>query len=216
MKVDLYNLDNKVVGQTELPEAVFGAKWKPAVVKQVVDAQMANRRSPWAHAKDRSEVSGGGKKPWRQKGTGRARHGSTRSPIWRHGGKAHGPRNDRDYSQKINVKAKRVALFSVLSKKLKDGGVKVFDMLAVSEPKTKMIARRLGTIVALAKKSKKMDVLLVPAMGEKNLFRAARNLEKVKIIGAESLNVYDVLNYKYVFIDQKAVATIESHYRLKS
>jgi hypothetical protein len=96
MKVDLYNLKNEVVGTAELPDTVFGVAWKPALVKQVLAAQMANRREPWAHAKDRSEVSGGGKKPWRQKGTGRARHGSTRSPLWSGGGKAHGPRNDRD------------------------------------------------------------------------------------------------------------------------
>src|SRR5262249_16420253 len=100
MKADVYNLDNKVVGTVELPDSVFGVKWNAVVVKQILDAQLANKRAPWAHAKDRSEVRGGGRKPWRQKGTGRARHGSTRSPIWVGGGKAHGPRNERDYSQK--------------------------------------------------------------------------------------------------------------------
>ena len=131
MKADVYNLKNEVVGTMELPAEVFGTKWNATLVQQVLEAQLANARQPWAHVKDRSEVRGGGKKPWRQKGTGRARHGSTRSPIWVGGGKAHGPRNDKDYSQKVNKKMKRVALFSVLSKKAKDGEVKVFDTLVV-------------------------------------------------------------------------------------
>ena len=91
MKADVYNLNNEVVGTVELPENVFGARWNASLVKQVLDAQLANRRSPWAHVKERSEVRGGGRKPWRQKGTGRARHGSTRSPIWVGGGVSHGP-----------------------------------------------------------------------------------------------------------------------------
>src|SRR3989338_10813210 len=118
MKTDLYNMQNEKIGTVELPEAVFGVAWKPALVKQVVNAILANKRRPWAHAKTRAEVRGGGRKPWRQKGTGRARHGSTRSPIWSGGGKAHGPLSERDFSQKVNVKMRRVALFSVLSHKL--------------------------------------------------------------------------------------------------
>ena len=147
MKADVYNLKNEVVGTVELPSAVFGAKWNATLVQQVLEAQLANARSPWAHAKDRSEVRGGGKKPWRQKGTGRARHGSTRSPIWVGGGKAHGPRNDRDYSQKVNKKMKRVALFSVLSKKAKDGEMKVFDSLMIEAPKTKSVAAALKVVL---------------------------------------------------------------------
>src|SRR5581483_12233223 len=126
MKTDLYNLRNEKVGTAELPDAVFGARWNAAVVKQVLDAQLANRRRPWAHTKDRSDVQGGGKKPWRQKGTGRARHGSIRSPLWVGGGVSHGPRNERDYSQKVNKKMKRAALFVALSRKMKDDEIKVF------------------------------------------------------------------------------------------
>ncbi len=129
MKADVYNLNNEVVGSVDLPDTVFGVRYNAALVKQVIDAQLANRRSPWAHTKTRGEVSGGGKKPWRQKGTGRARHGSTRSPIWVGGGVAHGPRNDRDYSQKVNKKMKQAALFAAISRKAKDGEVKVFDTL---------------------------------------------------------------------------------------
>src|SRR5438128_620292 len=136
--VDLYNVKREKVGTVELPEAVFGVPWKNAVVKQVLDAQLANRRIPWASAKDRSEVRGGGRKPWRQKGTGRARHGSTRSPIWVGGGKAHGPRPERDYSQKINKKMRRAAIAMVLSKKLTDGELSILDTLTIEAPKTKM------------------------------------------------------------------------------
>ncbi len=211
-KVDVYNLKNEVVGQTELPESFFGVSWKPSLVKQVVTAQLANRRSPWAHAKDRSEVRGGGKKPWRQKGTGRARHGSIRSPLWVGGGKAHGPRNERDYTQKVNVKMKRLALASVFSKKILDHEVRIVDTLALQAPKTKMIAKDLSAMVKLSKKDKRVDALLIPEVGNANIFRAARNLPKVKVLSPESLNVYDVLNYKNVLIDQKAIAVIAKHY----
>src|SRR5258708_29946620 len=122
MQTDLYNLKNEKIGTIDLPDKIFAAKWNAVLVKQVLDAQAANRRVPWAHAKFRGEVRGGGRKPWRQKGTGRARHGSTRSPLWVGGGKAHGPRNERDYSQKVNKKMKRGALFAALSRKVKEGG----------------------------------------------------------------------------------------------
>src|SRR6202007_528340 len=104
MKSPVYNIKNETVGEIDLPDSVFGAKWNPILVKQVGLAMMANARRPWAHAKGRSEVRGGGRKPWRQKGTGRARHGSIRSPLWSGGGKAHGPVKTRDFSQKINKK----------------------------------------------------------------------------------------------------------------
>jgi large subunit ribosomal protein L4 len=214
MKTDVYNLNNEVVGTVELPEKVFGAKWNETLIKQVLEAQSANSRDPWAHTKDRSEVRGGGKKPWRQKGTGRARHGSTRSPIWVGGGKAHGPRNDRDYSQKVNKKMKRVALFSALSKKVKDGEFKVFDTLVVSAPKTKMLASTLQTALAMKKGAKRYDVLLVSDNTNKNLFRASANLQKALAIEANSLNVHDILNHKNLFMDRNVVAAIEKHYKV--
>ena len=220
MNADVYNLKNEKVGTMELPTSVFGAKWNAMLVKQVLDAQLANRRVPWAHAKDRSEVRGGGKKPWRQKGTGRARHGSIRSPLWVGGGAAHGPRNDRDYSQKINKKMKRAALFAVLSRKAKDGELKVFDTLAIEAPKTKTLASALSAILAMKKGAKRYDVLFVATNGagsgtpeSKNLFRASSNLQKAKALDAASLNIYDILNYKNLFIDKEAVAMIAKHYK---
>jgi large subunit ribosomal protein L4 len=214
MKADIYNLSNEVVGTMELPAGVFGTKWNAELVTQVLEAQIANARQPWAHVKDRSEVSGGGKKPWRQKGTGRARHGSTRSPIWVGGGKAHGPRNDKDYSQKVNKKMKRVALFAVLSKKAKDGELKVFDTLVVEAPKTKNVALALKKVLSPKKGDKRFDVLLVSDNSNKNLFRATSNLQKTKVLEAGSLNIYDIMNHKNLFIDKSAVETIEKHYKI--
>lgn len=212
MNADVYNLKNEKVGTVELPENIFGAKWNPVLVKQVVAAQSANARDPWAHAKGRGEVRGGGKKPWRQKGTGRARHGSIRSPLWIGGGKAHGPRKERDYSQKVNKKMKQLALFSTLSRKVKDGEVKVFDSLAMEAPKTKMLAAALAALLNMKKNMKRYDVLLVDGAANKDLFRASANLQKTKAIDAASLNVMDVLNHKNAFLTKDAIATIAKHY----
>lgn len=214
MKADVYNLKNEVVGTVELPATVFGTKYNAILIKQVLEAQLANARQPWAHALQRDEVRGGGKKPWRQKGTGRARHGSTRSPIWVGGGKAHGPRNDRDYSQKVNKKMKRTALFSVLSKKAKDGEIKVFESLMIEAPKTKVLASSLNGILARKKGEKRFDVLLVSENANKNLFRATSNLQKTKTIDVTSLNIHDIINHKNLFIDKDVVATIEKHYKI--
>ena len=216
MNADVYNLQNEKVGTMELPADIFGARWNAALVKQVLEAQLANRRSPWAHTKTRGEVRGGGRKPWRQKGTGKARHGSTRSPIWVGGGVAHGPRNDRDYSQKVNKKMKRAALFAALSRKAKEGEVKFFDTFALEAPKTKVLASALGNLLAMKKGAKRYDVLLVAANAgaeNKNLFRASSNLQKAKALDAASLNVYDILNHKNLFLDKEAVATILKHYK---
>jgi large subunit ribosomal protein L4 len=214
MKADVYNLMNELVGTMELPSTIFDAKWNSILVQQVLEAQLANARQPWAHALQRDEVRGGGKKPWRQKGTGRARHGSTRSPIWVGGGKAHGPRNDRDYSQKVNKKMKRVALFAVLSKKAKDGEIKIFDTLVMEAPKTKALASSLKVILTPRKGDKRFNVLLVSENSNKNLFRATSNLQKTKTIDAGSLNIHDIINHKNLFIDKSVVATIEKHYKI--
>jgi large subunit ribosomal protein L4 len=214
MKADIYNLKNEVVGSVELPERVFGVKWNPVLVKQVLDAQIANRRDPWAHVRDRSEVRGGGIKPWRQKGTGRARHGSIRSPLWRHGGKAHGPRNDKDYSQKVNKKMKRLAFFAALSKKLKDGDVKFFENFEIEAPKTKVLAGALRPMLAMKKNDRKYDVLLIAGTKERGgIFRASSNLTKAKALDAASLNLFDILGYGRIFVEKNAVEMIEKHYK---
>ena len=116
MKINIYNLKKEKAGEIELSDRIFGVKWNADLVHQALNTQLANRRQPWAHAKDRAEVSGGGKKPWKQKGTGRARHGSIRSPLWIGGGATFGPSKERNFAKKINIKMKRLAIFSVLSR----------------------------------------------------------------------------------------------------
>ena len=214
METAVYNLKNEKVGTMDLSDGIFGAKWNAILVKQVLDAQKANARSPWAHAKDRSEVRGGGRKPWRQKGTGRARHGSTRSPIWVGGGKSHGPRNEKDYSEKVNKKMKRGAIFSVLSKKMKDGEVKIFEDFSIEAPKTKMLALTLRGLLGMKHDAKRFDVALITNGGNTNLFRASSNLTKAKALSADSLNVYDIMDHKNLFIEKAAVETIEKHYKI--
>ena len=211
MKTSLYNLKNQVLGEVEVPEKIFGVQWNPILIQQMLIAHRANARHPWAHTKTRGEIRGGGRKPWRQKGTGRARHGSTRSPLWVGGGVSHGPRNERDYSQKVNKKMKRVALFSILSRHMKDGSLKVFDGLRAETPKTKPMSQTLDIFKA-SKKEKRYDVLLVPSAEEKNLYRAASNLPKTLVLHPGSLNVYDLMNYKNVFLDREAIPFIEKHY----
>ncbi|MBI4094762.1 MAG: 50S ribosomal protein L4 [Candidatus Liptonbacteria bacterium] len=215
MRADVYNQANDKVGTVELPDGVFRAKWNPSLIQQVLIAQRANARRPWAHAKDRSEVRGGGRKPWRQKGTGRARHGSIRSPLWRGGGKSHGPLRERDYSQKVNKKMRRQAVKSVLAKKLGDHEVKFFDSIRAEEPKTRMLARALRPLLALPKKKKEFDVILVPEASEKNLTRAASNLPKTKVLFPQNLNVLDLLSYRHVFIDERAIPEIDKALKVK-
>lgn len=213
MKTDIISIENKKVGTIELPASVFGVSWNADLIKQVLTAQLANARRPWAHAKDRSEVRGGGRKPWRQKGTGRARHGSTRSPLWVGGGKAHGPTNKRDYSQKVNKKMKQKALFAVLSKKFADNEVMVVDELAAIGAKTKAAAVALHTMLSIPVKTKKVDAAIIAATQDKTTTRAARNLVKTKIMHPQSLDLYELVNHKHVVIDKQAVGEIVAHYK---
>lgn len=210
MKTQVYNFPSgKVVGDLDLRDPVFSRPWNPDLVKQALLAQQANRRHPYAHVKGRGEVRGGGKKPWRQKGTGRARHGSIRSPIWIGGGVTHGPSNEKKYEKKINKKMKRAAIFSVLSKKLTDGEIKVVDSVRPQEPKTKILAAALKQFLARAKKTKSFSALLVVSPDNKMIYRVSANLPKVKAIQNSDLNVEDLLKYKTVIIEERAAAEIK-------
>lgn len=186
----------------DLPDAIFARKWNPDLVHQVVLSLRANARNPWAHAKGRGEVRGGGIKPWKQKGTGRARHGSIRSPIWKGGGVSHGPVKDRSYEVKINKKMLRGAVSSVLSKRLADGELKIVDALPVEISKTKDLIKSLSSILPVR------HALLIAKAGNKNIYRASRNIPHVKSASPHSLNVLDLLKYKQVLIDEAAVAEI--------
>lgn len=203
MDAKVYSREGTEVGKISLPESVFGVKWNADLVHEVVVGMQANARESTAHTKDRSEVRGGGKKPWRQKGTGRARHGSSRSPIWSGGGVAHGPRNDRDYSVKINKKVKSKALATVLSQKNADAEIIFVDALIFAEPKTaqgkqiiKALAKGTGH-TDLATKRKNAAVVILPSRNEMAEM-SFRNFGNIEVIQAKDINPVDLLTYKYV------------------
>ncbi|KKW39968.1 50S ribosomal protein L4 [Candidatus Kaiserbacteria bacterium RIFCSPLOWO2_02_FULL_54_13] len=204
-------MEGKKVGTIALPEALFGVSWKSDLVHQVTTAMQANLRQNRAHTKDRAEVSGGGRKPWKQKGTGQARHSSTRSPIWRHGGVTFGPRSTRDYSEKINKKMRIGALLSVLSRKAKDGEVIFVDQFAFAAPKTK---EALGALVALSKAAKAKllsskgsnSALVALGSHDTNAIKSFSNLQGVATEEIRSLNPVDVLTHKYLIIENPEAA----------
>lgn len=208
-KTDLYNLEGEKTGTVELPENIFNIEINNDVIYQVVNVQMANSRQHLAHTKNRGDVSGGGKKPWRQKGTGRARHGSTRSPLWKGGGVTFGPRNDENFSRKINKKIKQKALFMVLTSKLQDKELIVVDDLKMSEPKTKLMSKTLKNIF---KDKKKISVLVTISKKNENVSIATRNIPNSKTIFADSLNVLELLSFKYLLLDKEAINVIEKTY----
>ena len=208
MKIDVYNQQNNKVDTIDFPERIFNVKWKPDLVHQVLTAQLANHRAPLAHAKGRGEVRGGGKKPWRQKGTGRARHGSIRSPLWKGGGVTFGPNKEKVFAKKINKKMKRLAIFSVLSKKIKDNELKVIDKFNAEIKKTKEWGKILKNIVDL-----KSSVLLIPAASGKNIHQLIANIKNVEAISPHSLNVYDLLKYKNIILERETIKEIEKHYK---
>ena len=204
-------MEGKKVGTIVLPEAIFGVSWKSDLVHQVTTAMQANLRQNRAHTKDRAEVSGGGKKPWKQKGTGQARHGSTRSPIWRHGGVTFGPRSTRDYSEKINKKMRTGALLSVLSRKATDGEIVLVDKLTFAAPKTK---EALGALVAISKGAKAKllsstganSALIALTSYDKNTIKSFCNLQGVATAETRSLNPVEILTHKYLVIENPEVA----------
>ncbi|HEY4486620.1 MAG TPA: 50S ribosomal protein L4 [Candidatus Paceibacterota bacterium] len=210
MKVTVYNQKGKEVDTVDAPENVFGLPWNGDLVHQIMVALQASLRTPIAHTKDRSEVSGGGKKPWRQKGTGRARHGSRRSPLWRHGGATFGPRNERTYKQKINKKMGMKALFVVLSKKMKQGEIAFIDGLDVGSGKTrdaKVVLENMQAIPGFTSymKKKKNGVGIFLARPDKTLSRSFKNFGNVDVAELRNINVLDALKYKrVVFTDPKA------------
>ena len=222
MKAEIYNIKGEKAGTAELPERIFGVAWKPALVKQVYEGEMANKRRPWAHTKTRGEVRGGGIKPWRQKGTGRARHGSIRSPLWVGGGGSHGPRNERNYQVKINKKMRRGALLSLLSRKLKDKEVVVLDDFRLSSSKTKEAfgvfknLRHSAKIYNIGIKGGRVLAALParPAGGPKKagIERPLHNLPFVNYIEPRNLNIAELLNNKYLVLDQSSIKELEKTY----
>ena len=202
--VALYDITGKVIGDIELSENVFGQPVNEPVLHQVVVAHLANCRQGTQSAKTRSEVSGGGKKPYRQKGTGRARQGSTRAPQWTHGGVVFAPK-PRDYSQKVNAKVRRIALKSALSSKVADSELIVFDALNIEAPKTKEMVKVLKAVEA-------EKALIVLADKDETVERAAANIPGVKTTQVGTLNTYEVLKYKKLILTKETIAKIEEVY----
>jgi len=212
MKTSVYNQQGKEVSKTDLPVEIFDVKFNPDLVHQVVVAQMANSRKVIAHTKDRSEKRGGGHKPWRQKGTGRARHGSIRSPIWRGGGVTFGPTKDRNFSKSINKKMKRKALFMTLTSKVSDDQLVLLDKLELTENKTKLMVEVFNNLKTKLKKDLDKSTLVVLPQTDLKISRVVKNIPKIKTIRADSLNVLDILNHKYLIILEDAVKIIKETY----
>jgi len=201
----IYDQEGQEIGKMQLPDGIFGLKRSKSLIHQVAVAQMANARQVLAHTKDRSEVRGGGKKPWRQKGTGRARHGSTRSPLWRGGGVTFGPTKERNFSKKINKKMRRKALLAVLSGKARDNELIVLDKLQLSSSKTKEMIRVVGGLTKIKEDIIRRGALIALIEKDNNVIRAVKNISKFETIGIGSLNVVDILKRKYFVVTKDAV-----------
>ena len=202
--VSVYNIEGKEVSSIELNDAVFGVEVNEHLVHMAVVNQLANNRQGTQSAKTRSEVSGGGRKPWRQKGTGHARQGSTRSPQWTGGGVVFAPK-PRDYSFKMNKKEKRIALLSALSSKVADNKIVVLDAFNLDEVKTKKFAEVMSNL--------KVDKALVVIEGEnKNVVLSGRNIPTVKVSATNEINTYDVLKYETLVVTKAAVEKLEEVY----
>jgi len=202
IKIPVYNEEGKVIGKEELDPKIFGLESKPDLIHQTVVSLMANQRHAFAHAKTRSEVRGGGKKPWRQKGTGRARAGTIRSPLWRGGGITFGPDKNRNYLQKINRKVKRQVLFMCLSDKVREKRMYVLDKLEMPEIKTKKFSQILFKLIPdyKDKTSAKSGKKILFSLPEKdlNIIRSVRNIKGLKTMPIVNLNILDCLKADYL------------------
>jgi large subunit ribosomal protein L4 len=196
--IDLKDLKNQKVGSVELPDEIFGYPYKQHLVHEAVRNYLAGLRAGTHKTKTRDEVSGSGKKPFKQKGTGRARQGGNRPPIHRHGGTVFGPQ-PRDYSYKMNVKEKKNALKAALSYKLKDGKFVVVNELSLSEPRTKLLIEQIGGLGVDGK------VLFVDSLENTNVYLASRNHPRLHMVDALNVNVYDVVNSRYVVLTESAL-----------
>jgi large subunit ribosomal protein L4 len=211
MKTSLYNQKGESIGDVELNSKIFEVKPNNHLLAEAVRIQLSNARSGTGHTKTRGEVSGGGKKPWKQKGTGRARAGSTRSPIWRHGGVTFGPRSARNWELKINKKAKTQALFMSLSDKAKDGKFIVLDQIALENPKTKEFTAVFKVLEGTLKNLGRKQMLIIPKKDDK-LVRSTRNLKSINTVLASSLNLVDVITANSILVLKDSLPVIEKTY----
>ena len=221
MKTDVYNTQGKKAGSVELPDNIFNVEWNDALMHQVVTTMQANARTPVAHVKTRGEVRGGGRKPWQQKGTGRARHGSSRSPIWRAGGVTHGPRADKIYARALPKKMRAKALFMALTRKLRDGQIVFVDSFGIEKPKT---ALALKTLSALEKGAgfeklgtKKRNAALVAFSDPSEAsVKSFRNIGSVETKAVRDMNPVAILKHTYLVIENPEAAVAILAHRAKS
>jgi len=224
IKIKVYNQNAEPTGEMQLSPKVFGMKVNQDLVHQAVVTQMANERQVIAHTKDRSEVRGGGRKPWRQKGTGRARHGSSRSPIWIGGGVTFGPRNDRNFKKRINKKMKQNAMLMVLSDKATGDNFIILDKLEAAEFKTKVFNKIISGFESkilkpkkevkadAKKKAAKRSFLIIVDKGDEKLSCSVRNLVGIKLINTDNINIVDLLKYKNLILNKAAVEKLTERY----
>jgi len=201
--VDVLNTEKVKIEEIELQESVFNAPIKEHTVHEVVCSQLASRRQGTSSTKGRSEIRGGGKKPWRQKGTGNARVGTSRSPLWRGGGTVFGPK-PRDYSYSVPKKMRKVALRSVLTSKVQEDKLLVLDRLPFEKPNTKQMSTILNTLIG-----ERLSVVLALGDWTEAVWKSGRNIPGVRVMHAENLNVYTTLQYDYLIVDKAGLAIIE-------
>ncbi|MFZ2310562.1 MAG: 50S ribosomal protein L4 [Patescibacteria group bacterium] len=213
MKIKVYNQSAEFAHDLELSDKIFGVKTNPELLHQAVVAQMANERQVLADTKDRSEVRGGGKKPWKQKGTGRARVGSSRSPIWIGGGVTFGPTSDRNFSKKINKKMKQKAIFMALSDKAANNNLVILDALQMTEFKTKQFNEILLACETKVLNTDRRNILVINESKDEKVRYSARNLKGVEIINLENINVVDLIKYKNLMLTEAAVKILEERYK---
>lgn len=201
MNIDVYDAQGQILRQVDIPDGVFGVEVKDHLLYEVVRYQLARRRQGTAHTKNRSAVRGGGRKPWRQKGTGRARAGSRRSPLWRGGGAVFGPM-PRTYAYSMPKKKRRAALCGALTLKLRENGFRVIDRFDVAQPKTRQIVQLIKNFTEEPK------VLLLTGEPNETLYLSARNIQQVKVLPVAGLNVYDLLHHTTVICAEEALGKI--------
>lgn len=210
LKLPVYNLEGKETENLELKEKAFGVEFNEDLIHQIMVSLQNNQRVYKAHTKTRGEVKGGGKKPWKQKGTGRARAGSIRSPLWVGGGVTFGPRNNRNYSTKINKKEGKLALAMAFAKKFADKEVRLVENWNLSEPKTRILTAILDKFEVNGK-----SALLVTNTKNDGLNRAANNLPNVNVKTSTGINMLDLVTYKFILIEKEAATTLENRIAAK-
>jgi large subunit ribosomal protein L4 len=217
LKIAVYNQEGKKVKEEDLNPKVFGLEVKPEFIHQVLTSILANNRHNYAHTKTKGEVRGGGKKPWKQKGTGRARAGSIRSPLWHGGGTVFGPLNERNYAQKINKRAKEAALRMSLSDKVKDNSIFVLDKISLAEIKTKIFFKILSNLIPDYKNKKAKAKRIVFSLLEKdlNIIKSARNIRNLKVIPATDLGLLECLKSDYLLLTLDGLKKIEKRLSVK-